>query len=214
MSKKLLCLIPLSDENLHLNQEEKVIPKEDFSKIISSSELVNQVQEDSKKYKQSVAEECEKLKETAQNKGFEEGLLKWNHHLVQLENEIETVRSEMEKLIVDLALKAAKKIVGKELEQNPDIIVEIVSKTLKSVTQHQNISIFVHPSAVANLEKKRLDLKQIIENAKSFSIEEKSDIKPGGCIIETEAGIINAEIEHQWQALETAFRSLMKNQSN
>ena len=37
-----------------------------------------------------------------------------------------------------------------------------------------------------------------------------SGIEPGGCIIETEAGIINAQLENQWRSLENAFESFMK----
>ena len=32
----------------------------------------------------------------------------------------------------------------------------------------------------------------------------------GVCIIETEAGIINASLENQWRALESAFEAFMK----
>jgi len=114
------------------------------------------------------------------------------------------------KLIVDLALKAAKKIVGIELEQKPDTIIDIVSNTLKPVAQHEKITIFVHPQDIKILEENRPKLKAILEMAKSLSIEENADIKRGGCVVETEAGIINAELEHQWLALETAFKNLMK----
>ncbi|MBI3211529.1 MAG: HrpE/YscL family type III secretion apparatus protein, partial [Simkania negevensis] len=42
-----------------------------------------------------------------------------------------------------------------------------------------------------------------------FSLEDREDIAPGGCIIETEAGIINASLANQWQALEAAFAAFM-----
>ena len=60
------------------------------------------------------------------------------------------------------------------------------------------------------LEKERSKIKKIFEHLDSFSLQERADIEPGGCIIETEAGIINAQLENQWRALESAFESFMK----
>ena len=53
-------------------------------------------------------------------------------------------------------------------------------------------------------------IRKTLEQVKTFSIEEREDVAPGGCIIETEAGIINASLENQWRALESAFEAFMK----
>jgi type III secretion protein L len=43
-----------------------------------------------------------------------------------------------------------------------------------------------------------------------LSLRDRSDIQPGGCIIETEGGIINAQLENQWRVLENALGILLK----
>ena len=60
------------------------------------------------------------------------------------------------------------------------------------------------------LEKSKGDLRGMLEHVQTFMVEERGDITPGGCIIETEAGIINASLENQWRALESAFEAFMK----
>lgn len=49
-----------------------------------------------------------------------------------------------------------------------------------------------------------------MDQVESFTILDRADITPGGCIIETESGIINASFENQWRALEMAFERYMK----
>ncbi|SCA58997.1 Uncharacterized protein AB751O23_BV_00010, partial [Chlamydiales bacterium SCGC AB-751-O23] len=198
----------------HLNNERKVLPSEEFSKILEAQDLIAHIKQSSTDYREQVAKECERIKEKAQEEGFTEGLNRWNEQLALLEQETETVKNEMQKIIINLAMKAAKKIVGQEIEQNPKAIVGIVSNTLKPVSQHHKITIYVHPSSIQALENHKEDLLKIMEHAKSFSIEEKDDIKLGGCVIETEAGIINAELDQQWQALEAAFQTLIKKQDS
>src|SRR5262249_15045025 len=119
-------------------------------------------------------------------------------------------RHELEKTLIPVALKAAKKIVGREIELSEDTIVDIVSNLLKSVSQHKKITIYVNKKDLDSLEAARPRLKKIFESLEVLSLRERQDITPGGCVIETEAGIINAQLENQWRSLEAAFEKLMK----
>ena len=60
------------------------------------------------------------------------------------------------------------------------------------------------------LEKHKPRLRDMFEHLESLSIRPRDDIEPGGCVIETEIGIINVEMEHRWRVLEKAFEALLK----
>ncbi len=190
--------------------EEKVIPSDAFSELLSSIEVLNKAKEDVKSYLSNNKEECKKLLEQAKEAGFNEGLSEFNKQILHYEQRIKQMEHELQKMILPLALRAAKKIVGRELQSNPETIVDIVRQTLKPVTQNHHIRIFVAKEDKEILEQKKKELKAILEQVQTFIIEEKEDITPGGCIIETEAGIINASLENQWRALESAFEAFMK----
>jgi len=190
--------------------EEKVIPSDAFSELLSSIEVLNKAKEDVKSYLSNNKEECKKLLEQAREAGFNEGLSEFNKQILHYEQRIKQMEHELQKMILPLALRAAKKIVGRELQSNPETIVDIVRQTLKPVTQNHHIRIFVAKEDKEILEQKKKELKAILEQVQTFIIEEKEDITPGGCIIETEAGIINASLENQWRALESAFEAFMK----
>lgn len=196
---------------IHLTSDKKVLPAEEFSELISANEIFEKAREDAKEYKILVAKECEKLKEENKTRGFEEGLQKWNEQLSFLEKEITNVRGEMENTILPLALAAVKKIIGKELETKPQTIVNIISTALKSVSQHRKITIYVCKTDLDLIEENRTAIKKNFEHLESLSIIARNDIQEGGCIIETEAGIINAQLDNQLEALEVAFRTLFKN---
>ncbi len=192
------------------SSEEKVIPSDAFSELLSSIEVLNKAKEDVKSYLSNNKEECKKLLEQAKEAGFNEGLSEFNKQILHYEQRIKQMEHELQKMILPLALRAAKKIVGRELQSNPETIVDIVRQTLKPVTQNHHIRIFVAKEDKEILEQKKKELKAILEQVQTFIIEEKEDITPGGCIIETEAGIINASLENQWRALESAFEAFMK----
>lgn len=209
MSKKKLFTLIYGD-SIHAAPRAKVVPADSFSKLVDAEEVLQRIKDDAEKYRKEVVAESEILKEQAQKEGFEAGMAKWADHIVKLEREIALVRKEVEKVLIPAALKAAKKILGREIELSDSATVDIVANVLKSVSQHKKITIYVNKSDLEKLEKNKNTLRQVFENLESLSIRARDDVNPAGCIIETEAGIINAQLDHQWKALERAFESLMK----
>jgi type III secretion protein L len=195
---------------IHPASDKKVIPIEDYATLMKASEILERAREDVATYKKNVEEECKRLKEQSKKEGYEEGLKQLNDRIIGLDQEIKRLRHEMNKLILPLALKAAKKIVARELEIHPETIVDIVKQALMPATQNHRITIWVNKADKEILEAEKPKIKQILEQVEALSIRERDDIAPGGCIIETENGIINAAIENQWRALEAAFERYVK----
>ncbi len=190
---------------IHPAADDKVISSEEFSTLVSAEEVLTKAKEDAEIYKKEVEKECQALREKAKEEGFAEGLAQFNEHLLAFEKNLRHLRLEMQKQILPLALKAAKKIVNKELETAPETIVEIVIAALAPISQAARFTIYVNKADKDALEANKSKLKEILEHLQTLSIQERADISPGGCIIETESGIINATIENQWRALEAAF---------
>lgn len=190
--------------------DDKVIPSDEFSELLKATDVLNKAKADVKTYLENNKEECQNLLAKAEEAGFNKGLSEFNKQILHYQERIKQLEHELQKTILPLALKAAKKIVSRELELKPETIVDIVRQTLKPVTQNHHIKIFVAKQDKEALEKEKKDLRNILEHVETFIIEEREDITPGGCIIETEAGIINASLENQWRALESAFEAFMK----
>ncbi len=187
-----------------------VIPAKEFSELVSGQELLAIVQKDALDYRQKVTEECEKIKEEAHRDGFAAGFQAWGEMIALLEKEIARVRDEMQKSIMPISVRAAKKIVGAEIKQRPEAIEEIVMATAKVVAQHKKIVIYVCHQDFAQLESGKNKLKNVFEELESLSIRERDDLTPGDCIIETEGGIINARLQDRWLTLEAALQSMQE----
>jgi len=208
VSKKFFTLI--YGERIQAAPKEKIIPAGDLSLLQNASEVLAHIKADAEKYRLQIAKESEILKENSFKEGYDEGYKQWAELLVSFEKQLEALHKEMQQVIIPVALKAAKKIVGRELELSENAIVDIVATNLKAVTQHKKITIYVNKKELDLIEKNKQRLRDLFENLESLSIRPRDDIAPGGCIIETEIGIINAQMDHRWKVLEKAFESLMK----
>ncbi|MBF8263546.1 MAG: Type secretion ATPase inhibitor [Parachlamydiales bacterium] len=200
----------LSQKDVHIAPNQKIIPASECSELQTAHDILKTVKHEAGEYRKNAVIEAEKIKEQGFQEGFQEGLTSLDAHIVALDHELKQIRDEIHKKILPLALKAARKIIGEELKLHQDRIVDIVLTALKPVTQHKKIVLYVNRADLEALEKQRSKIKKIFEHLDSFSLQERSDIEPGGCIIETEAGIINAQLENQFRALESAFDSFMK----
>lgn len=208
MSKKFFTLI--FGDRIRVAPKTKIIPANELSTLQEASEVLEHIKKDAEKYRIQVAKEGEDVKENAYKAGYEEGLKQWAEHLVKFEKQLEDLRKETQKVIIPIALKAAKKIVGREIELSEETIVDIVAANLKAVAQHKKITIYVNKKELDILDKNKQRLRELFEHLESLSIRPREDIAPGGCVIETEIGIINAQMEHRWQVLEKAFEALLK----
>jgi type III secretion protein L len=197
---------------IHPATGKKVIPAEEFSTLLEASAVLAQSEEDAKQQQKDAEEKCEELKKKAQEEGFAEGLSQFAEHLLNFTNQLRLIQVELQNQILPLALKAAKKVVGEQLALSPETIVDIVIQAITPVAQNHRFTIYVNKADKEILESQKPKIRNILEQVKVLVIQERNDISPGGCIIETESGIINASIENVWLALESAFEKYMKSE--
>ena len=140
---------------IHRGEDDKVIPGEEFSELLKAIDVLDKAKKDVKTYLDQNKKECEKYLEEANQAGFNQGLTEFNKQIIHYEQKMKQFEHELQKLVLPLALKAAKKIVGRELEMNPETIVDIVRQNLKPVTQNHHIKIYVSKQDLDILEKEK-----------------------------------------------------------
>lgn len=172
---------------VHPSTDDKVIPAKDFSQLVKANALVKKAEEDVVHAHQEAEKEAQRLKAEAKAEGFQEGLEQFNEHLLAFEATARTLRLELQQQIIPIALKAAKKVVATQLELKPDTIVDIVLQALTPAMHSRRVILYVNKEDKEILESHKSKIKTILEQLQTLSIQERADISPGGCIIETEA---------------------------
>lgn len=188
----------------------KILKAEEFSTLLDIQTLLATAEEQIAQYKEETAQERELQKQQGFEQGKQEGLATFNHQMIYLDQKVKQMQHDMQKMILPLTLKAAKKIVGAQLDLNPETIVEIVQQVLRPVRQNHEIKIYVSKQDKDTLELHKDKIKALFDQIRILTIEEREDLEKGSCIIETESGIINATLENQWRALEAAFEAFFK----
>jgi len=208
--KKIFSLIERS--NLELQVNTRVIRSEEFSQLLDAKGLIEKAEQEIKSFREKAEKESIKLKEKAKKEGFEEGMKLWSSAVAGLEQKTQDLRKEFEDEIVSLVIECGKKIMGQEMKTSKTAILSVVQQALRPVATHEHITLYVNKEDLATLEEDKDKLKKAFEYVQSFAIHARSDVEKGGCIIETEAGIINAQLDVLWKSLEVALEGLLKEQ--
>lgn len=102
---------------------------------------------------------------------------------------------------LDLALKIAAKIIGRDLERDPDVLTEICATAIENARSSKAMILRVHPDDGKLLREKRPRLMELIGRAVDLAIRDDADVERGGCIIQTEFGTIDGQIRTQFEML-------------
>ena len=141
--------------------------------------------------------------------GREEGVQALMEATLKANADIEALQESLTPQIKTLAMAIARRIIGRELEFHPEAVVEIVKQALgDKARQRREITLRCNPDDVQLLKDSRGELLDMLSRCKDISIREDPEIAPHGVIIETEAGIIDAQLETQLNVLERLLQSM------
>jgi type III secretion protein L len=143
-------------------------------------------------------------REKAYREGYEAALLEWNTLLLEAHEKRDHVLANVERDVLRLAVKIAGKIIGRELTRDKAAIAEIVANALRHARRNEMITIRVNPGDLTSLEANR---EKLDPGGRAHFIDIVGDprVSAGGCIIESESGAIDAQLETQLRVLERAL---------
>jgi flagellar biosynthesis/type III secretory pathway protein FliH len=116
-------------------------------------------------------------------------------------------RTEAKDLALVLARKMAEKIVGHAVALDPEILSDIAVQALAAAKVREGgIVLRVHPEDLATMEASRPKWRARI--ASQLDVTLLGDVSVGrhGCVVESDAGRVDARLETQLAALEQALR--------
>lgn len=156
--------------------------------------------------------EGEQIKADAKTDGYKEGRDQGAAELSEIvasaSQRLEQIEIQAVPQLKELAVTIARKILGKELEFHPDGVIDIVKQALaEKARQRREIFLRVHPDDMAAIRENKADLLEVLSRCKEIGIREDPDVERYGVVIETDAGMIDAQLETQLAVFERVLKN-------
>jgi len=154
-------------------------------------------------------EALEAGREAGRDEGYAEGKAEVDRLIERVRTVLERAQdkrgdilSDTEREIIDLVLLISRKVVKVISESQREVVISNVVQALRKVKDRGNIIIRVNLADLKLTTAHTSSFIKMLEGVKSIQVAEDSSVDPGGCIIETDFGEIDARIASQLAELE------------
>lgn len=114
---------------------------------------------------------------------------------------------EWETSAVHLAGRMAERILRRELQNEPQAPLALVRESLELAAGSANITIHLSPADCKHLSSASSEIVESLKQLAPAKIMADASISPGGCVVKTEFGQIDQQIESQIDRLEEELTS-------
>lgn len=128
--------------------------------------------------------------------------------LEQAYAESKRIIGEAEPFLIELSAAIAEKIIGRQLELEPEWIRDMVKRSLKRYTDKGSIALCVAPGQYAYLQSVKEDLAQAVDAQADLHIYPDATVADHGCVIKTPFGTIDARVDTQLAEIKQALRDI------
>lgn len=157
------------------------------------------------------------LKKEAYEKGFTSGAESRKKEMAQLVSAMAEVTrqtaelkkrlyTEAEEQILQLVFSVAEKVIHTEVGTKRSIVLDVLREAAKSIVDRDSIKIRLNPEDFRYIMEIKPDLFQEMNWLKKSTFEEDSTIKPGGVLLETISGEIDARLDQQLTEIKKSFQ--------
>ena len=205
----MVAMFQLTDIPDKLLAGEKVVKADQYQSFVDAEGIISS----SRKQAERILEAARRERESERQRGYQQGLLEGRREMA--ERMIDAVErnvdyfSHMEQKVVDIVVEALKKILG-EIDQREKIL-KIVQNALAVVRNQAKVTLRVCPDEAAYVRSRVDDILKQYPGIGYLDVSPDPRLKEGGCILETEMGVVDASVDVQLEAIcRSLARSLTK----
>jgi flagellar assembly protein FliH len=142
-------------------------------------------------------------------KAMEETLMALNVAISGWREEMERRWEELTEEVVRLALAVARKVIKREVVQDPKVILDSLRGALKGAALREEVIIKVHPMDAETLRESKGSLLRELEEVNSLRIEADERLSRGDALVECPQGELDLRLERQLREIEKTFEKLI-----
>ena len=161
-------------------------------------------------------EESENIKKSAFDEGYKVGLEKAAQDLEVFRSSLGKFMSAKQDVfeyiapdILEISVDIAKKIIKKELETDPQVLINIIIDVLRSISKSEpKITIRLRPQEVQFVKDTLPNITYQYGIDSNINIIADPSMEEGGCVFQTNNGIVDASIDTQVEIIKKALEGM------
>ncbi len=164
----------------------------------------SQIRSEAKQILAEVENEMEVKRQEGYAKGYQEGLAQVSQFIIQVKKLREKLFTDNEKEMVKLVFTIAEKVIGDQIQKNDKAILGVIKQAIIHALGRK-IIIHLNPQDYERARENETELFARLESDKTVALRSSENVSTGGCIVESEVGTLDAQLETQLSAIKQAL---------
>jgi len=194
-----------------------------------SQDIISNAREEAELIRLQADEEAAQIREKTEKEAYKEGLrrahqeieadrqmaMQQSHELLEEARKTKiNMFNSCETDMVRLVIAVVKKIIAVELQTNPAIIVNVLQEAINYLDTPENITVYVNPRDVDNILEvmNNGNLTDIGTNSINIDLKGDERVGVGGCLLESDAGSVDAQLETRTTSVLNAIQEVAANE--
>lgn len=194
-----------SSEEGGVIRKEEIVAQSKAQQLIARAEAdADKIRKEATVLKERIAVELEEAKKRGYEEGKRQGHSEMTEEIVKAKSLQEKFFKDVEPKMIKLVLSIAEKVIGEMVMNHKEAIHSIVTNALER-SLGDKILVKLNSQDYKNLKETDMQFKELLDRTRQLNFREDDSIQPGGCVVETEIGTIDATLETQMKAIKKAF---------
>ena len=183
-----------------------IVDADVFDAKLEGDRLVAEAREAAERELQTARDDAERIARKAEAEGRERGLAAVTELLAGARAAAARARAGAEAELRTLAVRIAEKILGRELALDGNAVVDIAREALRHAGEPRELVLRCAPEDLEALERGKPRLLERCRAAQAVTFRPDATVARGGCVVETELGLVDARLSTQLESIERALR--------
>lgn len=198
-------MLLLKRKSFEVESSGPIVTADEVAAIARAEEIVAAAEAEAKLIHEQVLAAAADEKARGYRDGVEEGKMEIMMQKLDLVEESVRYMESIEEKVSDIVVKALKKCVAEIGDR--ELVVQIVRKAMGAVVRNQRqITIKVNPEMVPVVKDRLAAILAEFPALAFADVVEDVHLDTTACVVETEAGVVEASVEGQIQAIERSIR--------
>ena len=162
------------------------------------------IRNEARRWLSQVQQETEKARQKGLSEGKQAGYAEWTEEILKLRQLKEEFYKQAEPEIIKLTMAIAEKVIGKLVKEHREAIASIVRQALEK-SLGDKIIVRINPEDLKKLKVEDIHFGDFLDRTRQVHLKEDESVPRGGCVVETEVGTIDAQLETQLKAIRKAL---------
>jgi len=186
----------------------KVIKAEEYAVYAEAEDILEKARQDAEQIIAEAGQVYEEEKERGYQDGMMEGKLAHSEQMMDTVTKTVAYLGSMEEKVIDIVMQAVRKILG-EMDDR-ELIVKVVRQALSVVRNQKQVALRVSPGQVETVKEKLNEIAGDYPVISFIDVLPDGRLQNGGCILESEVGVVDASVDVQVKAIQRAVMKSFK----